>query len=89
MHKGDWVVATGENRTVEEFASYAFDVLGLDYKKDLEVNNELFRPNELQDLVGDSTKIREKLGWAPSVTFEELVYEMVTSDLNSLQSRAN
>jgi GDP-D-mannose dehydratase len=53
------VVTTGENRTVEEFASCAFDVLGIDYKKHLEIKNEPFRPNEVQDLVGDSTKIRE------------------------------
>lgn len=85
----DWVVATGENRTVEEFASCAFGVLGLDYKKYVEVKNDLFRPNEVQDLIGDSTKIREKLGWAPSVTFEELVHEMVTSDLKALQIGVN
>jgi GDPmannose 4,6-dehydratase len=81
----DWVVATGERRTVEEFASCAFNVLGLDYRKYLQTNDDLIRPNEVQDLVGDSSKIRQKLGWSPTVNFEELVREMVISDLNTLQ----
>jgi GDPmannose 4,6-dehydratase len=55
--------------------------VGLDAAKHLEIDEALFRPNEVKDLLGDPTKIKSKLGWQPKTTFENLVKEMIQSDL--------
>jgi GDPmannose 4,6-dehydratase len=80
----DYVVATGVSHSVQEFADLAFNSLGLDSKDFIKVDEKLFRPNEVHDLLGDPSKIKNKLGWSPQTSFEELVSEMVTSDLESL-----
>jgi len=77
----DYVIATGETHSVREFVELAFDYLGLDWKKYVVVDPALYRPADVDLLVGDATKARSKLGWAPSVTFEQLVKLMVDADL--------
>jgi GDPmannose 4,6-dehydratase len=73
----DWVVATGESRTIRDMCEVTFSTLGLDYKDYVTVDPKYFRPQELDFLKGDSTEIREKLGWKPEYTFESMVEEMV------------
>ena len=80
----DYVVATGETHSVREFVSLAFSHVGLDYQDYVVADPTLFRPAEVNLLLGDSTKARTKLGWAPGTTFEGLVREMVESDCRSL-----
>jgi GDPmannose 4,6-dehydratase len=77
----DYVVATGETRTVREFCKLAFAHAGLDYKKYTEVDERYLRPTEVDLLLGDPSKARKKLGWKPTVSFKELVAMMVESDL--------
>lgn len=78
----DYVVATGESRSVEEFAATAFRCVGIDdWSSYVEVDPALLRPVEAQALAGDSTRIRHDLGWQPTVGFDELVRRMVEADL--------
>jgi GDPmannose 4,6-dehydratase len=77
----DFVIATGETHTVREFAELAFGQVGLDWQKYVKVDSNYFRPTEVDMLLGDPSKAREKLGWVPEVTFEELVKIMVEADL--------
>ncbi len=77
----DYVIATGETHSVREFVELAFDYLGLDWRKYVVVDPALYRPADVDLLVGDATKARAKLGWAPSVSFEQLVKIMVDADL--------
>lgn len=74
---GDWVVATGQSRTIGEMCEVTFNALGLDYRDYVTIDPKFFRPQELDFLKGDSTEIREKLGWEPEYTFESMVQEMV------------
>ena len=80
----DYVTATGENHTVREFAELAFSFAGLDYQDYVVIDPQLHRPLEVNVLVGDASKAKEKLGWSHSVGFEDLVREMVSADLESL-----
>lgn len=77
----DFVIATGETHTIEEFAREACDLAGLDYKKVIEVNKKYIRPNEVDYLCGDASKAKRILGWKPKVRFRELVKIMVTHDM--------
>ena len=77
----DYVIATGKTHSVKEFCELAFGHVGLDYKDYVKVDPRFFRPAEVDLLVGDSSKAKKKLGWTPSVTFEELVKMMVDADL--------
>jgi GDPmannose 4,6-dehydratase len=81
----DYVIATGEQHSVREFADLAFARLGLDYRDHVVVDPQFFRPAEVETLLGDSTKAREKLGWTYKVPFKSLVDEMVDEDLASLK----
>lgn len=74
---GDWVVATGETRSVRDMCEYVFGKLGLDYKDYVVQNQKFLRPEELPYLKGDSTKIRTELGWKPTYTFESMMDEMI------------
>jgi GDPmannose 4,6-dehydratase len=74
---GDYVVATGETRSVRDMCQYVFNKLGLDYKKFVVQNEKFLRPEELPYLKGDSTKIRTELGWSPTYTFECMMDEMI------------
>ena len=75
----DFVISTGETRSVRTFCDVAFSMLGLDYNEHVVVNPKFFRPQELNELRGDCTKAKEVLGWEPATTFEEMVGEMVES----------
>jgi len=77
----DYVIATGETRSVQEFVDTAFAHSGLDSSKHLRQEKRLIRPLEVNSLAGDPTKARETLGWKPRRTFDELVRDMVDSDL--------
>jgi GDPmannose 4,6-dehydratase len=78
---GDFVVATGESYSVREFLEVAFSYVGLDWQKFVEVDPKYFRPTEVDYLMGDSTKARKALGWAPETTFKQLVQMMVDSEM--------
>ena len=80
---GDWVVATGETRSVRDMCEYVFNYLGLDYKQYVIQNEKFLRPEELPYLKGDSTRIRA-LGWKPEYTFESMMDEMVEHWMNIL-----
>ena len=77
----DYVIATGESHSVREFLELAFEMLGLDWRRHVEIDPRYFRPTEVDYLLGDASKAREKLGWRPRVSFEELVRMMVEHDL--------
>jgi len=78
----DFVVATGESHSVEEFVEEAFTHAGLDWRKHVEIDPRYFRPSEVDNLQGDSTKARKILGWEPKVTFRRLVQTMVDHDVD-------
>lgn len=81
----DYVIATGETHSVRELCEVAFGYLGLDYRDYVKVDPRFFRPAEVDLLVGDASKARAKLGWSPTVTFEELIHLMVDADMKLLQ----
>jgi GDPmannose 4,6-dehydratase len=83
----DYVVATGETHSVREFCDIAFSQVGLDYRNYVIEDQRFYRPAEVDLLVGDATKAREKLGWSPTHNFQELVREMVTNDLEQLSRK--
>jgi len=76
----DYVLATGESHSVEEFLREAFTYAGLDWHDHVKIDPRYFRPAEVDVLVGDYTKAKEKLGWEPTVRFHELVRMMVDAD---------
>ncbi|HPZ14623.1 MAG TPA: GDP-mannose 4,6-dehydratase [Bacillota bacterium] len=75
----DWVVATGETRSVRDMCKYVFGFLDLNYEDHVIQNQKFLRPEELPYLKGDSTRIRSELGWSPSYTFEAMMDEMIES----------
>jgi GDPmannose 4,6-dehydratase len=82
----DYVVATGENHTVRELAEIAFAHVGLDWQRFVRLDPSLLRPAEVDTLIGDPTKARERLGWRPQVSFAALVRMMVDADLERLRA---
>ena len=80
----DYVIATGETHSVKEFLNLAFGYVNLNWQDYVEFDDRYLRPAEVELLIGDSTKAQQKLGWKPSVTFEELVGLMVEADLKAL-----
>src|SRR5438093_1177766 len=83
----DYVVATGESHTVRELVELAFGAVGLGWREWVHEDPALLRPAEVERLVGDASKARRVLGWAPRVSFRELVETMVRADLERLQPR--
>jgi GDPmannose 4,6-dehydratase len=83
----DYVIGTQESHSVREFVDMAFTHVGLDYREFVIPDPKLYRPAEVYDLVADASKAREKLGWYPHYRFEDLVKEMVDSDLETLKRR--
>jgi GDPmannose 4,6-dehydratase len=81
----DYVVATGETHSVRELLEVAFGVAGLRWQDHVREDPSLLRPAEVDVLVGDAAKARAVLGWAPRVTFHELVETMVRADLDRLR----
>ena len=81
----DWVVATGETHTVKDFLLAAFKIVDLDWKDFVVTSEKYLRPNEVDYLLGNPKKIKEKLGWEPEVNFNGLVKMMVENDLNEAE----
>jgi GDPmannose 4,6-dehydratase len=80
----DYVIATGETHSVREFAELAFSRVGLDYRQYVVTDPDLFRPAEVNLLLGDSARARAKLGWKALVRFQAIVREMVDEDCRAL-----
>jgi GDPmannose 4,6-dehydratase len=83
----DYVIATGESHSVRELVELAFGHAGLDWQKYVRLDPKFLRPAEVDHLIGDSSKARKVLGWAPEVDFPGLVRMMVDADVERL-SRA-
>jgi GDPmannose 4,6-dehydratase len=81
----DYVIASGESRSVEEFIRLVFGKLNLDYDKHVKISSKYYRPAEVQYLKGDSSKIRNELGWSPKYTFEMLVDEMIEYEMKEVE----
>lgn len=77
----DFVLATGKTHSIRDLLEVAFSAAGLHWKDYVEIDPKLIRPAEVDIVCGDATKAREKLGWKPKVTFEELIKIMVEADL--------
>ena len=77
----DYVIATGESHSVREFLERVFDRLKLDWRKYVETDPRFSRPSEVDELLGDASKARRVLGWAPKVNLDQLIEMMVDSDL--------
>jgi GDPmannose 4,6-dehydratase len=82
----DYVIATGTDHSVRDLCRLAFERVGLDYEKYIVVDEKLLRPAEVDQLLGDSTKARQELGWEPTVGFEELIHMMVDADMERLRT---
>lgn len=80
----DYVIATGETHTVQEFCEISFARVGLDWQKYVKVDPKFIRPAEVDLLIGDARKAKENLGWTPVVTFRQLVEMMVDHDLERI-----
>lgn len=80
----DYVIATGETHSIRKFLDIAFGYVNLDWHDYVEFDERYLRPAEVELLIGDPSKAQQKLGWKPSVTFEELVALMVEADLKAL-----
>ena len=78
----EWVLATGKTFTVKEFAKLAFETVGLDSSEYIQISEKYFRPNEVEYLLGDSKKAKEKLNWEPKTDTKDLIKMMVDSDMN-------
>jgi GDPmannose 4,6-dehydratase len=81
----DYVVATGEQHTVQEAGEIAFAHVGLDWRRYVREDPALLRPAEVDQLIGNSAKARERLGWRPTVGFQQLIEMMVDTDLEALR----
>jgi GDPmannose 4,6-dehydratase len=78
----DYVIATGETHSVEEFLAEGFSHVNLDWRDYVELDPKYLRPAEVDLLIGDATKASRELGWNPKVTFKELVRLMVDADVS-------
>jgi GDPmannose 4,6-dehydratase len=81
----DYVIATGRTTTVRDMCRIAFKHAGLDMDQHLVIDPALFRPAEVDILLGDPSKAREQLGWEPTISLEEMIAEMVDADLDRLR----
>jgi GDPmannose 4,6-dehydratase len=84
----DYVLATGETHSVRELCEVAFARVGLDWQQHVEIDPRHYRPAEVDLLIGDAGKARERLGWQPEVRFKQLIEMMVDADLENLQREA-
>ena len=82
---GDYVIGTGKQHTVEEFAQRAFAHVGLNYKDHVVIDKQFIRPAEVDSLLADYTKAKKILKWEPKVTFDDLVIGMVEHDLRHVK----
>jgi GDPmannose 4,6-dehydratase len=86
-HPDDYVIATGQTHSVEDFVRVAFEYLKLDYKKYVVTDPRFVRPAEVDILLGDAGHARKQLGWIPTVSFEGLVRMMVDADMERLSAQ--
>jgi GDPmannose 4,6-dehydratase len=84
----DYVVATGETHSVQEFLERAFGLLDLDWRAHVRIDPRYYRPSEVERLTGDASRARERLGWRPQVSFDQLVQMMVEADWQLAQEEA-
>nr|MBA2316121.1 GDP-mannose 4,6-dehydratase [Chloroflexota bacterium] len=84
----DFVVATGVSHSVREVCEIAFTRVGLDYQRHVVVDPELYRPAEVDHLLGDASRARSILGWVPEVDFRGLIEMMIDADLTRLRTRS-
>jgi GDPmannose 4,6-dehydratase len=84
----DYVIATGVSHSVRKLAETAFGHAGLDWQRHVRIDPALKRPAEVDHLIGDASKGRQRLGWTPSVTFEQLIGMMVDADVTRLAPAA-
>ena len=84
----DWVLATGEAHSVKDFLDKAFKTVGLDWSKYVDTSETYYRPNEVNYLVGDYSKAKNKLGWEPKVQIDDLVKMMVDNDIHEATQEA-
>ena len=84
----DWVLSTGEAYSVKDFLEKAFKTVGLDWSKYVETSETYYRPNEVNYLVGDYSKAKNKLGWEPKVQIDGLVKMMVDNDIHEATQEA-
>jgi GDPmannose 4,6-dehydratase len=82
----DYVLATNESHTVEEFLEEAFSYVGLKWKDHVQIKEQLFRPAEVDELRGNPAKAKEKLGWEAKTKFKELVHILVDADIKKVES---
>lgn len=80
----DYVVATGEAHSVQEFVDESFSLAGLNPKEYIEIDEKYFRPTEVEVLIGDASKARKKLGWEPKIKFKDLVRVMLEADCKAV-----
>ena len=85
----DYVIATGETHSVRELVELAFSHVGLDWKDYVTTDEKLYRAAEINELRGDFSIARKKLGWEPRVSFKELIHMMVDADLEALKQRVS
>lgn len=81
----DYVICSGETHSVEELVQIAFDHVGLDWKEYVKIDQRFVRPAEVDLLIGDATKAKEKLGWEPKVSFSDMIQMMIENDLKMVQ----
>ena len=81
----DFVIATGETHSVQEFLDLAFKSVQLNPEEHVKIDPDLFRPAEVDYLCGDATLAKEKLGWVPNMNFNDLIEDMVKSDVQKLR----
>ena len=84
----DYVVATGESHSVRELCQEAFGRVGLDYRRYVEIDPRYYRPSEVDELRGDFSKARARLGWQPRTSFAELIRLMMDADLELAEREA-
>ncbi len=81
----DYVISTGKHYTVRDFAKLAFELVDLDYKKYVKVEKKLYRPSEVESLLGNCKKAKKDLKWRPKYDFRKLVKDMVRADLEFVE----
>ncbi len=84
----DYVIATGRTISIRELCRHAFSCVGLNWEEHVRTSQALLRPAEVEVLHGDPSKAKQKLGWQATVSFEELISEMVEADLARHRARA-
>ena len=81
----DYVISTGKQYSVRDFAKLAFELVDLDYKKYIKIEKKFYRPSEVESLLGDCKKARKELKWRPKYSFKQLVEDMVKADLEFVE----